>query len=186
MKVALQLAVSGDEPSRVAWHSVPPLVNVTVPVGTPNPGACAATVADSEMVSPATGEDGLDITVVIVAAFPTETVVVPKDPTSLVSPPYVAVTVPEVAPVKVVVQLAASGLLSERVPVQLTPSPEKETVPLGVPAPGAVTATVAATVTVWPTTGDDGLTETADVAVASWFTVSVVVPGDPASLTSPP
>ena len=39
-----------------------------------------------------------------------------------------------------------------------------------------MTATVAATVTVWPTTGDDGLTETADVAVVSWFTVSVVVP----------
>jgi len=87
LKVALQLAVSGDDPSRVAEQSVPPLVNVTVPVGTPAPGACAATVADSEMVCPATGEDGLEVTVVIVPAFRTETVVVPEDPTSLVSPP---------------------------------------------------------------------------------------------------
>jgi hypothetical protein len=104
----------------------------------------------------------------------------------LVSPPYVAVTVPDVAPGKLVVQLAVSVLVWERLPVQLAPSPENETVPLGVPAPGAVTATVACRVTVWPTTGEGGLTETDDVVVSSGPMVGVSDPVDARSLVSPP
>ncbi len=46
---------------------------------------------------------------------------------------------PEVVPGNVVVQLAMSGVPSERVPVQPAPSPENETEPVGTPAPGAET-----------------------------------------------
>jgi hypothetical protein len=55
------------------------------------------------------------------------------------------------------------------------PSIRNWTVPLGVPAPGAVTLTVAVRLMFWPDT--EGLTEEfTTVLVAAWFTVCVREP----------
>ena len=61
----------------------------------------------------------------------------------------------------------------------VAPPSENETVPVGVPKPGAVTATVEDSVTGSPTTaGFAGLppllADGVDVVVASWFTVTAV------------
>ena len=95
-------------------------------------------------------------------------------------------TKPVVAPGNVVVQVAVSGLSWESVPVHPAPSPENETEPVGTPAPGAETPTVALRVTLWPTTGEGGLAETDDVEVTSGPMVSVSGPAEPRSLASPP
>ena len=50
---------------------------------------------------------------------------------------------------------------------------KKFTVPVGVPAPGAVAVTVAVNVTDWPKT-DGFAEETTAVLVAAWFTVCVI------------
>jgi len=57
------------------------------------------------------------------------------------------------------------------VPSEVVPS-KKETVPVGVPAPGALGVTVAVKVTDWPKT--EGLVaDVTDALVASWLTVWV-------------
>jgi hypothetical protein len=72
------------------------------------------------------------------------------------------------------VQLATSGLEPFSVAEQSVPdASEKVTVPVGVPAPGEATATVALSVTLWPTTAEDGLA-LALVVVASWPMVTLV------------
>jgi hypothetical protein len=53
---------------------VPPLKNWTVPVGVPDPGLAALTVAVSITLCPTTGDDGKDVTTVAEAASPTVTV----------------------------------------------------------------------------------------------------------------
>ncbi|MDE3229382.1 MAG: hypothetical protein KGO05_05845 [Chloroflexota bacterium] len=64
------------------------------------------------------------------------------------------------------------------------PSITNCTVPVGVPAPGAVTLTVAVKVTVWP--NDEGLAEEVRaVVVLAWLTVWVSVPALPVKLASP-
>jgi hypothetical protein len=62
-------------------------VKVTVPIGVPAPGGFTATVALRVTVCPVTGEEGADVTAVVVAARPTVTELVPEEPTSLASPP---------------------------------------------------------------------------------------------------
>jgi hypothetical protein len=59
-----------DAPSGAVNVGPPPLtVNVTVPVGVPDPGATAATVAVSVTGSPKTDDDGDVVTEVVVAAW---------------------------------------------------------------------------------------------------------------------
>jgi hypothetical protein len=54
--------------------------------------------------------------------------------------------------------VAVNGAVAERAPLPITAVPSRKlTVPVGVPEPGATTATVAVKVTDWPKT--DGLTD---------------------------
>ena len=62
-------------------------------------------------------------------------------------------------------------------PSAVAPS-KKETVPVGMPVPGAVAVTVAVSVTDWPCTDGFGLPASAS-DVAAWFTTWVVPPEDP-------
>ncbi|WP_285684410.1 hypothetical protein [Actinoplanes sp. NBRC 103695] len=78
-------------------------MKVTDPVGVPEPGGVAATVAHTSTDWPVTEGSGADTTVVVVAAGFTVTLTVPTDPAIPESPLYVPVTVP-VAKVAVVRQ----------------------------------------------------------------------------------
>jgi hypothetical protein len=73
----------------------------------------------------------------------------------LVSPLYVAVIVWLATVSALVVKVALPEVMAT-VAAKVTVPSLKVTVPVGVPAPGAVAATVAVNVTVWPKT--DGLT----------------------------
>src|SRR5712691_5230836 len=148
-----------------------PSLKFTLPVGVPAPGAVAVTVAVKVTDWPNT--DGLaeDVSAVLVLALLTtcdtaELVLVMK----LVSPPYTAVVlcVPTLrADVAHVATPAASACAPQPV-IELAPS-LKFTLPVGVPAPGAVAVTVAVKVTLWPNT--DGLAEDVSaVLVLAWFT----------------
>ncbi|MFF2189450.1 hypothetical protein [Streptomyces sp. NPDC058155] len=70
-------------------------MNVTVPVGVPEPGASVVTVAHTVTNCPHTDGFGVAVTVVLVAAALTVTVTVPVEPEKHGAPLYVAVTVPE-------------------------------------------------------------------------------------------
>jgi len=66
---------------------------------------------------------------------------------------------------------------SVQLPITVAPS-RKFTVPAGLPAPGAVTVTVAVNVTDWPKT--DGFTEDARVVLVfalftTWLTIALVL-----------
>jgi len=120
------------------WRSAPSTRKRTVPVGVPPPGAVAATVAVN--VTPCATTDGFtddDNVVVVAAAFtvcaaPAEALV-----RKFASPAYVAVSVFAPAVVNVRLHVPAAT-----VPVHVVPAPSLTvTFPVGVPAPGAVTAT---------------------------------------------
>ena len=72
-----------------------------------------------------------------------------------------------------VVKTALPAVLNVTVPNLLAPS-KKVTVPLGLPAPGLTTATVAVKVTDWPTS-EEGAELTIVVVAAALLTVSVTV-----------
>ena len=154
------MALIGEEPTArllVANVATPPLSvpvpsvvvperNVTVPVGVPAPGARAETVAvnvtDWSYTVGLTEDSNV---VVVLSWFTTWVVAVEVLPRSLVSPPYMAV-IGEEPTARLFVENVATPLL--RVPVPSVVVPERNvTVPVGVPAPGATTATVAVNVT---------------------------------------
>ncbi|MGW8969766.1 hypothetical protein [Streptomyces platensis] len=62
------------------------MTKVTVPVGVPAPGATGATVAVNVTDWPTTDGSGEDVTVVVVAAWPTVWVSVPTEELKLASP----------------------------------------------------------------------------------------------------
>ena len=67
--VVVQLAASVEPSTRLAEHKVlPSELKVTDPVGVPAPGACAATVPVRVTLCPATGVEGLVVTLVAVEA----------------------------------------------------------------------------------------------------------------------
>ena len=65
---------------------VAPSLNVTVPVGVPEPGLLALTVAVNVTDWPTLEEGGAAVTVVVVASWPTVSVVVPLLEVKLLSP----------------------------------------------------------------------------------------------------
>ena len=86
-------------------------------------------------------------------------------------PPYDAVMEWVPAVKEAVIYVACPLAFNVPVPSVVVPS-LKVTVPVGVPAPGGFTLTVAVNVTDWPKT--DGLTEEATVVVVgAWVTVNV-------------
>jgi hypothetical protein len=165
----------------VAWpetFSVPvprlvaPSRKVTVPVGVPAPGAFTVTVAVSVTACPNTEGFAEEATVVAVDALFTVSldaadVLVLK----LLSPPYTAVIewVPTAS--RAVVNVAWRAAFTVPVPRVVVPS-KKVTVPVGVPAPGALAVTVAVNVTARPKTELVGEAAVV-VVVEAVFTVSV-------------
>jgi hypothetical protein len=75
--------------------------------------------------------------------------------------------------------VAVNGAVADNVPLPITVAPSRKlTVPVGVPAPGLTTATVAVNVTLWPKT--DGLTDDVRLVVVlalltTWLTAVLVL-----------
>jgi hypothetical protein len=171
--------------------AAPPSWNTTDPVGCPDPGAVTTTLAVYVTVWPVLAGVRSEATEVAVEALPTTWVSadVVVEVAKLPSPEYTAVRLrfPPAA-LKAVTQVATPALKVWLPPVQaIVPPPSlKATVPVGLPAPGATTATVAVRVTLCPVT--DGLVpDSRDVVVSAlsitWVTVFEV---DPWKLPSPP
>src|SRR5205823_5987523 len=151
--------------------AVPPFLKVTFPVGVPEPGLLAVTVAVNVTDCPNT--DGLaeELAAVVVPYF---TVCVSLEdvlPLKLASPPYDALIEWEPTANVLVTNVAWDEPLSVPVPRVVAPS-LKVTVPVGVPAPLLFAFTVAVKVTGCPDT--DGLiVETTPVVVPGSVVVVV-------------
>ena len=138
---------------------------MTVPVGVPVPGDTTLTVAVNVTDWPYT--DGLKDERSPVVVLPALTICdscVAALPLKLPSPLYVASTVwlPTVA--NAFVKIACPEALTLTL-VDEPPSMVKATVPVRVPAPGAIALTVAVKATGWPAT--EGFGEDASVVVVS-------------------
>src|SRR5215813_13619485 len=133
-----------------------PSLTVTLPVGVPAPGAAGATVKLTVTACPTSEGSGLsEVIAVVVSALSTVCAAAAEVlPLKLASPAYVAVRLLALAAVKVSVHWPAAT-----VPVHETAPSLTVTLPVGVPAPGALTATAYCTVTAWPTTEGSGLSE---------------------------
>ena len=145
-----------------------PSLTVTLPVGVPVPGDTGVTVKLMATGCPTTDGFGVCVVIaVVVAAWftvwdaPTEAL-----PMKLVSPTYVAVIVLVPVEVEVREQFAAATAA-----VQLAVPSLTVTLPVGVPLPGALAATVNATVYACPTTVGVVKVEVMVVAVFALFTV---------------
>ncbi len=165
--------------------AVPPSLKVTFPVGVPEPGLLAVTVAVK--VTDCLNTDGLaeELADVVVPYF---TVCVSLEevlPLKFASPPYDALIEWEPTASVLVTNVAWPEPFRVPVPRVLEPS-LKVTVPVGVPAPGLLAVTVAVKVTDCPDT--DGLAEElTDVAVLAFFTVWVsALEVLPVKVASPP
>src|SRR5438552_13201934 len=166
---------------KVAWplpSSVPvpmllaPSRNVTVPVGAPEPGATAETVAVKVTAWPKA--EGLLSEVTVVEVLAWLTVCVGNDPVlglKLASPAYCAVML--CAPTLRVEVAKVACPLPSNVPVPMLLAPSRNvTAPVGVPEPGATAETVAVKVTAWPK-AEGLLSEVTVVEVLAWLTVCV-------------
>lgn len=87
-------------------------------------------------------------------------------PLKFVSPAYVAVSVRAPGVVSVILQVPAAT-----VPMQLFTPSLTVTLPVGVPAPGALAVTVKLTVTAWPTSEGSGVSDVMVVVVSALLTV---------------
>jgi hypothetical protein len=121
-------------------------------------------------------------TLVDVPSLLTVSVVLPELPVKLVSALYVAVMVSLPTASDEMLMLAEPPL-SVPVPRMVVPC-VNVTVPVAVPEPGALAATVAVKVTAWPKADVVGEATTL-VEVPSLLTVSVVLPELPLKLLSP-
>ena len=147
VKVATPLAFTVPVP-RVAV----PSMKLTVPVGTPEPGATGATVAVKVTDCPKAVAFEDELSVVVVLAWLTVCVkglLLLSLAVKFVSPGYDAVIVWLPTPKAEVVKVATPLAFTVPVPRVAVPS-MKLTVPVGTPAPGATGATVAVKVTDCP------------------------------------
>ena len=156
---------------RVTLKVCPNALNVTVPVGTPAPGATGDTVTVTVSNSPVTGALSELVTLTAVAARWTTWVSDWLLEAKFAAPLYVAVRPCEPTARAVVVNVATPDQFTGAVPSVVDPS-VNVTVPVGVPAPGATTDTVAVRVTACPNT-DALADETNWVVVAAGFTACV-------------
>jgi hypothetical protein len=157
---------------------LPSIRNWTVPLGVPPPGETIPIRAVKVTLCPNTAALAEELTTRLVAALVTVWVrAAAVLPEKLVSPLYEAVTV-WVAAARAVLKEAVvtpPALLTLTGLPALLPSTMNCTVPLGAPAPGAVTLTVAVKLMLWPDT--EGLTEElTTVLVAARLTVWVREP----------
>src|SRR5262249_1187148 len=147
--------VALPEPSSAtgAPWAAPFSLNWTVPVGVPAPGASNATEAVNVTGWPCTIGPFWVIVVVLLALL-TSWLVLPVLPEKLSSPEYTAemAWLPTVrAAVSIWAEPAPAAGVTGTVPSDVLPS-KNSTDPVGVPAPGLVTARVAVNVTSWPNT----------------------------------
>jgi aromatic ring-cleaving dioxygenase len=133
-------------PNETVTRSIVPSLNVTVPVGVPEPGSTTATDAVKVTVCPKRlGLVGDSIVVVLSRTCWFRVAVLAM---KFASPLYVAVMewLPLVrAAVEMVAAPAVNGTASRTVVPSL-----KVTVPVGIPAPGATGATTAVKLRLWP------------------------------------
>src|SRR5206468_1235121 len=136
-------------------REVTPSKNSTVPAGEPAPGALTDTVAVSVVDCANTVGFGALVRDVAVAAWFTgcecEADVLPV---KLALPEYTAVSECAPSPSAAVLR-TADPAETAAIPSDVAPS-KNSTVPEGEPAPGALTATVAVSATLWPTTEGSG------------------------------
>jgi hypothetical protein len=162
---------------------VEPLRKVTEPVGETDPVVVAVMVAVKVTLCPKTGALGENVSVVVVIAFPTVTVVTGEVlDVNVESPEYWAVI--ELAPIaRAVGGSEATPSVSVAVPSEVVPL-KNWTVPVGVPE--VIAATVAVSVTSCPNTGALGVKETVVVEVGVGASVTVTA-GEvsPLKLSSP-
>jgi hypothetical protein len=156
--------------------SDPSSLNCTVPLGVPDPGALALTVAVNVMLCPNTDGFEREFTDVVVLSW--LTVCVKSGDVlalKLLLPLYSAVTVCAPSANDEIAPLVALPLLKLTGEPKSDPSSLNCTVPPGVPDPGAVALTVAVNVTDSPNT--DGLAdEITLVLVSALFTSCVIAP----------
>ena len=149
----------------------PSILNCTVPLGVPAPGAVAPTVTVKLTFCPKTDGVSDELTMLAVLALFTvcvksADVLVRKFP----SPLYSAVITCGPTDKEAIVPLLALPPLKLTDEPKSAPSSLNCTVPLGVPDPGAVALIVAVNVTGCPNT--DGLKdELTTVVVSAWLTV---------------
>jgi hypothetical protein len=150
-------------------------MNVTVPVGTPAAGTTGLTVAVSVTIWPTAAGFGDNFKAVVVLPLLIVSVsAVEVLGATPVSPSYVAVIARAPTASPRVVSVARRAAFNGRVSSGVAPS-KKVTVPVGVPAPGATTLTVAVNTTGRPITDGFGAAIRA-VALAARVTVSVKTP----------
>jgi hypothetical protein len=151
---------------------VEPLRKVTEPVGETDPVVVAVMVAVKVTLCPKTGALGVNVSVVVVIAFPTVTVVTGEVlDVNVLSPEYWAVI--ELAPVaRAVGGSEATPPAIVAVPSEVVPL-KNWTVPVGVPE--VIAATVAVSVTSCPNTGALGVKETVVLDVADCASVTVAI-----------
>src|SRR5207247_3581011 len=165
--------------------AVPPSLKVTFPVGVPEPGLFAVTVAVNFTDCPNTDGFNEELTDVVEQYFTGCVSLGDVLPVKFAAPPYDAVI--EWEPTASVLVTNVPWPEPSRVPVPRMVEPSlKVTVPVGVPAPGLFAVTVAVNVTACP--DSDGLAEElTTVAVLAFFTVSVsVLEVLPLKVASPP
>ena len=135
--------------AEAAQVSPNPSLTVTLPVGVPLPGETGVTVKFTVTDCPTTDGFGVCavIAVVVTAWFTVWDTPAEALPMKLVSPAYVAVIVLVPVEVEVREQFPAAAA-----PVQLAVPSLTVTLPVGVPLPGALAATVNATEYACPTT----------------------------------
>ena len=170
-------------------------VKLTVPVGVDEaPVLVSVTVTVQVVLSPTVTDAGEQLTSVVVERWFTVTTAEPLDRACAPSPLYVPVMVCVPVPRSVGMYVTEhEDEPPDPARVQLppplnVPAPSKVNVmvPVGVTGvPGPVSFTVAVQVVGWPTAIVDGEQLTA-VAVERRFTITVVVPVDPACVLSPP
>src|SRR5216684_2488487 len=155
---------------------VPASLKFTVPVGVPAPGAVALMVAVNVTDWPNTDGFADELRLVVVDAWLTVCVSVALVlVVKLVSPLYTAVMLCAPTASELLLQVAdAAASACAPQPVMVVPASLKFTVPVGVPAPGAVALMVAVNVTDWPNT-DGFADELRLVVVDAWLTVCVSV-----------
>lgn len=182
------------------------MVQVTVPVGVPEPGAAAATTAvklaasevtvglafavmvtmegDSAMLSVRLGE--VDA---VKPGDPEYDAVTTTGDCSTTTPGMVQVALPPLRATVSALVPPSPQLSAGRCPGPLVGAGSlsvKVTVPVGVPVEGAIALTVAVKVMLCPATGEGGLDVTAVVVDAASTTSSTAADVEPTSFASPP
>ena len=164
----------------VATQLSTPSVTVTAPLGVPPPGALTVTVNVTNTASPGIDGSGLSavIAIAVLALFTVCPTPADVDAAKFALPLNEAVTLLAPAVVETSEQDVDGSVVEQLLVPSLT-----VTVPDGVPAPGAVTATVKFTAYAWPTT--DAVAKAAALVIVVVVAAGSTVCGVPADVLVP-